>query len=392
MPSNIEDNFALQKEATAAIILADGTVFWGSGAGAQGITFGEICFNTSMTGYQEILTDPSYANQIITFTFPHIGIYGCNELDNEREQIAAKGAIFARKPTEASSWRANANLDDWLIKNDIVAVCEVSTRQIVQHIRKHGAQYAVIIHDKAGNIQPQILHEITKSLPEFSDMDLASQVTRESNTLWQQSVWQIENNSYVNGEPTGKPKVIAFDFGIKDNILRQLVNVGLNVEVVPAHTSAAEVLALNPKGIFLSNGPGNPEKVSEYFTEQLQQLIAAKIPIFGICMGHQLLAKAFGLQTKKMHFGHRGANHPVQDLITKKVEITSQNHGFEVIAKDLPHNLIETHISLFDNSNEGFATKDGLIMSVQYHPEASPGPHDSHYLFDKFATIVNKQA
>ncbi|MFV0430807.1 MAG: glutamine-hydrolyzing carbamoyl-phosphate synthase small subunit [Alphaproteobacteria bacterium] len=378
------------KDATGAIVFADGTIFFGQGAGIEGITGGEICFNTSMTGYQEILTDPSYAGQIITFTFPEIGVVGANKEDFERVNICAKGCIIRNPLTKQSSWRAEVSLNDWLIQHQLVAVTGVDTRAITRYIRKNGAQNVALIHEPRGNIRADILIEMARNLPPMQGTDLASQVTRQGSEDWQQKLWDIHTGYQQQKETNGH--IVAIDYGAKDNILRCLSEQGCKITVVPATTSANDILELKPDGIFLSNGPGDPAATAKYSTPTIQELIKTDIPIFGICLGNQLLALALGGKTQKMQFGHRGANHPVRNNQTGVIEITSQNHGFVVERESLPSHVEETHTSLFDGSVEGIAIKGKNIFTVQYHPEASPGPHDSIYLFDKFGTLVREYA
>lgn len=374
------------KDATGAIVFADGTIFFGQGAGMVGIAGGEICFNTSMTGYQEILTDPSYTGQIITFTFPEIGIVGTNKEDYESLKPFATGCIIRNPLNHQSSWRAEQDFNNWLIEKSLVAVTGVDTRAITRYIRKNGAQNVAIIHDPHGSIQADVLVQMAKNLPKMIGAELASVVSREGNENWQQSLWDIQSGYSQNNEEVGH--IVAIDYGAKDNILRYLSDEKCKVTVVPAKTLAEDILKLNPDGIFLSNGPGDPAATAEYSTPILQKLIATEIPIFGICLGNQLLALALGAKTQKMQFGHRGANHPVRNNQTGMIEITSQNHGFVVDRKSLPHNVEETHTSLFDDSVEGIALKGQAVFSVQYHPESSPGPHDSVYLFKKFGSLV----
>lgn len=362
-------NIKKPDNATAIIMMHDGTVIWGRGIGAAGKTTGEICFNTGMSGYQETLTDPSYAGQIITFTFPHIGNVGTNDEDTEARHPAVRGLIIREDITEPENWRSQKGLNDWLAAHNIPGICHVDTRSLTRHIRDKGAPNAVICHAPDGDFDLPALYEEAKNWQGLEGMDLAKDVTCKAPYQWNK---------------TGKHHVVAVDFGAKHNILRCLENAGCQVTVVPAHTAANDILALKPDGIFLSNGPGDPAATGEYAIPAVQKLLESGKPIFGICLGHQILALALGGKTKKMHLGHRGANHPVQDLATGKVEITSQNHGFEVIAESLPDHIAITHKSLFDGSNEGLRIKDRPVFSVQYHPEASPGPQDSHYLFDRF--------
>lgn len=366
----------MPKNATALIALDDGTLFWGRGIGAKTKKVGEICFNTAMTGYQEILTDPSYAAQIITFTFPHIGNVGTNEDDLESPHPAARGLIIHEDITAPSNWRSTEHFNTWLEQNDLPGICSIDTRALTKRIREKGAPNGVIYHfdNKIPDID-SLLKE-AKEWPGLNGMDLAPEVTCKETYSW-------------NDESKG-PHIVAMDFGAKQNILRCLANAGCKVTVVPASTDADAIMALKPNGVFLSNGPGDPAATGRYAIPTIQKLLQQNMPIFGICLGHQLLGLSLGGKTTKMHLGHRGANHPVKDLQTGKVEITSQNHGFCVLPDTLPDNVEVTHISLFDNSNEGIQAKDKPAFSVQYHPEASPGPHDSHYLFDRFLDMVKK--
>jgi carbamoyl-phosphate synthase small subunit len=372
--------------ATAALVLMDGTVFWGQGVGATGSAVGEVCFNTSMTGYQEILTDPSYAGQIITFTFPHIGNVGTNDEDVETTTPVARGLVLRRPITDASNWRAAQTLEQWLKSHGIVGIAGVDTRRLTRHIRDGGAPKGAICHAPDGIVDEGALLAETKSWPGLEGMDLAREVTCLQSYEWDQRCWTLGQGFESLKNPLHH--VVAMDFGAKHNILRCLATAGCRVTVVPATATAEEILAHNPDGIFLSNGPGDPAATGIYAVPTIKALIEAGPPIFGICLGHQLLALALGAKTEKMHFGHRGANHPVKDLKTGKVEITSQNHGFVVKRDSLPNDIVETHISLFDGSLEGIAMKNRNIFSVQYHPEASPGPQDSHYLFHRFVTMM----
>lgn len=367
--------------ATAALILADGSVFWGRGFGASGARVGEICFNTGMTGYQETLTDPSYAGQIITFTFPHIGNVGANDTDIETLNPAACGLIVREDPTAPSNWRADGNLRDWLMKNNLPGIAGVDTRALTRRIRDLGAPNGVIVHAPDGVFDLPALHKMATEWPGLDGMDLAATVSCTAPYEWSEPRW-------AQNAPPAQHHVVAIDYGIKRNILRCLVSAGCRVTVVPANSNADDILKLNPDGIFLSNGPGDPAATGAYAVPVIQQLITGGKPVFGICLGHQLLALALGAKTQKMHLGHRGANHPVQDITTGKVEITSQNHGFCVLPETLPDGVDVTHVSLFDGSNEGIALKGKPVFSVQYHPEASPGPHDSHYLFKRFTAMM----
>ncbi|MDX1401000.1 MAG: glutamine-hydrolyzing carbamoyl-phosphate synthase small subunit [Kiloniellales bacterium] len=386
---------------TAALVLADGTVFWGKGLGAGGAVVGEVCFNTSMTGYQEILTDPSYAGQIITFTFPHIGNVGTNEEDIETLTPAARGAVLREDITKPSNWRAAQNLDRWMASMGLVAICGVDTRALTHRIRDLGAPEGVIAHlprggelteaqksdFPGGRIDPAHLQRKASAWPGLEGLDLAKEVTCRQSYHWDETVWTPGFGFGKQTQP--RFKVVAVDFGAKRNILRCLASEGCHVTVVPADASAEEILAFDPDGVFLSNGPGDPAATGLYALDMVKGLLAANLPIFGICLGHQILALALGAETRKMHLGHRGANHPVKDLETGQVEITSQNHGFVVVPESLPNGVEATHISLFDGSNEGLRVKGRPVFSVQYHPEASPGPQDSHYLFARFVELMD---
>lgn len=383
-------NVKRPSNASAVLITSDGTLFWGQGIGAQTSSSGEICFNTGMSGYQETLTDPSYAGQIITFTFPHIGNVGTNAEDMETITPAARGLIVREDITAQSNWRADSHFNQWLIDHNIPGIAGLDTRALTIHIRDHGAPNGVIVHDPQGQFDLNELHARAKQWPGLVGMDLAKDVTCSSPYEWTQTVWTL--NDGHSEQDNHKFHVVAIDYGAKHNILRCLASAGCKVTVVPANTSADDILAYNPDGVFLSNGPGDPQATGEYAVPTIQKLIESGKPIFGICLGHQLLALALGAKTKKMHLGHRGANHPVQDLQTGKVEITSQNHGFEVVLDDVPDGVEITHKSLFDQTNEGLRVKDKPIFSVQYHPEASPGPQDSHYLFERFVDLMDKEA
>ncbi len=372
--------------ATAALVLMDGSVFWGQGIGAAGKAVGEVCFNTSMTGYQEILTDPSYAGQIITFTFPHIGNVGTNDEDVETATPVARGLVLRSVISEPSSWRATQALDSWLKSHGIVGIAGVDTRKLTRRIRDGGAPTGAICHAPDGVFDEDALLTEAVAWPGLEGMDLAGEVTCRQTYGWDQCCWSLGKGYGVLKDP--RHHVVAMDFGAKHNILRCLANAGCRVTVVPATATAEEILGHKPDGIFLSNGPGDPAATGSYAVPTIQALMASGQPIFGICLGHQLLALALGAKTEKMHFGHRGANHPVKDLKTGRVEITSQNHGFVVNRDSLPHGIAETHISLFDGSLEGIAVDGRNIFSVQYHPEASPGPQDSHYLFDRFVAMM----
>lgn len=362
----------------AILVLADGSVFHGKALGATGFTIGEVVFNTSMTGYQEILTDPSYTKQIVTLTYPHIGNTGTNNEDTESNQVCAAGLIIRDLPLQHSNFRSQSSLADYLKQNNIVAISEIDTRRLTRLLRDKGAQAGCIM---SGNIDEAKALELAKSFGSMAGKDLAQEVTCAEAYQWTQGEWQPGKGYSKIDNP--EFHVVAYDFGVKHNILRMLAERGCKLTVVPAKTSAEAVLALNPDGIFLSNGPGDPEPC-DYAIQAIQTLLQSKKPLFGICLGHQLLGLAVGGKTKKMSFGHHGANHPVQDLASQKVLITSQNHGFEVDEHSLPKNVRITHRSLFDNSVQGIELIDQPAFSFQGHPEASPGPNDVSYLFDKF--------
>ena len=373
---------------TACLMFSDGNVFYGKGFGVEGIVTGELCFNTSMTGYQEIITDPSYAGQIIAFTFPHIGNTGINCEDHEHQRISAEGIIVKSIPTEPSNWRSIKSLDNWLREQNKIGIGHIDTRRLTQIIRKRGAQNIAISYNKRGIFDLPRLQEEAINFKGLLNEDLAKNVTTQKAFNWDEDLWKGNKSSQRNLN-NNKKNVIAIDYGAKNNILRCLVSVGCNVTVMPASTSAEEIFALNPDGIFLSNGPGDPAATGKYAVPMIKTILDnSKIPIFGICLGHQLLAIALGAKTLKMKHGHHGANHPVKDLETGKVEITSMNHGFTVDASTLPKDVIETHISLFDKTNCGIRMINKSVFSVQYHPEASPGPQDSFYLFKKFVDLM----
>jgi carbamoyl-phosphate synthase small subunit len=376
-------------EATALLVLADGTVLEGFGFGATGRAAGEVCFNTAMTGYEEILTDPSYAGQIITFTFPHIGNVGTNEDDIETINLAAtpgaRGVILHSAITAPSNYRATRGLDQWLKSRGVIGLGGIDTRALTGLIRERGMPNAVIAHEPSGRFDIEALKGEAKAWPGLVGMDLVPMVTTGQRFTWQETPWQWDGGY---GEMSDAEfHVVAIDYGIKRNILRQLAGNSCKVTVVPAQTSAADILSLKPDGIFLSNGPGDPAATGAYAVPVIRTLIEQK-PVFGICLGHQMLALATGARTMKMHQGHHGANHPVKDLATGKVEITSMNHGFAVDRASLPDSVVETHVSLFDGSNCGLALKNRPVFSVQYHPEASPGPQDSHGLFKRFVGLM----
>lgn len=372
---------------TGVLVLSDGSVFYGDGLGIQGEVVGEVCFNTSMSGYQEIMTDPSYAGQLITFTFPHIGNVGCNDEDMECEEPVARGFILRDNITQPSNYRNQTPLQLWSKDMGLVGISGVDTRLLTRHIRKNGAPNGVIAHNENGVFDIPALIEKAKNWSDLEGLDLAKEVSCEQPYSFAEGCWEIGEGFQKIEE---KFHVVAIDYGIKRNILRCLGSVGARVSVVPATTSADAILALKPDGIFLSNGPGDPAATGSHAIPVVQQLLAADIPIFGICLGHQILALAVGGTTYKMHQGHRGANHPVKDFNTNKVEITSMNHGFAVAKDGLPDNVEVSHISLFDKTVCGLQWRDKQVFSVQHHPEASPGPQDSHYLFTRFAEMMEK--
>ena len=377
---------------TALLVLADGTVIEGFGLGASGKAVGEVCFNTAMTGYEEILTDPSYAGQIITFTFPHIGNVGTNEEDIETVNMAAsagvRGMIIHAPITDPSNHRATRHLDHWLKARNIVGISGIDTRALTALIREKGMPNAVIAHAPDGAFDLPALKQEAAGWPGIDGMDLVPSVTTAQRYDWTESTWTLGEGYGQRGE--AKYKVVAIDYGVKRNILRLLAAEGCDVTVVPATTSADDIMSLKPDGVFLSNGPGDPAETGKYAAPVIRELLARKVPTFGICLGHQMMALAVGAKTTKMHQGHHGANHPVMDYTTNKVEIVSMNHGFAVDAQSLPANATETHRSLFDGSNCGIALTDRPAFSVQYHPEAAPGPQDSHYLFKRFVALMEK--
>ncbi|WP_439551703.1 glutamine-hydrolyzing carbamoyl-phosphate synthase small subunit [Falsiroseomonas sp.] len=372
--------------ATAALVLADGSVFWGRGFGAHATTVAEICFNTSMTGYQEVLTDPSYAGQTICFTFPHIGNVGANAEDIEAITPAARGLIVKQDVTEASNYRATRHLDDWLKSHGIPGIAGIDTRALTARIRDGGAPNGVLAHPADGVFDIPALLAQAKAWPGLEGMDLAKQVSTRQTYGWDEAEWAWGQGYATQTAP--KHKVVAVDYGAKRNILRCLAAAGCAVTVVPATATAEEILGHNPDGVFLSNGPGDPAATGAYAVPAIQGVLAKGVPVFGICLGHQLLALSLGATTYKLDRGHRGANQPVKDLVTGKVEITSQNHGFAVDEKSLPDGVTVTHRSLFDGTNEGIASAKYPAFSVQYHPEASPGPTDSHHLFRRFVGMI----
>jgi carbamoyl-phosphate synthase small subunit len=383
-----------EPRATALLVLADGTVIEGMGIGAVGEAAGEVCFNTSMTGYQEILTDPSYAGQIVTFTFPHIGNVGANEEDVETVDMEAdagvKGAVIGTAVTEPANWRATRPFDAWLKARNIIGIAGVDTRALTALIREGGMPTAIIAYSPDGQFDIPALKRKAAELPTMEGLDLVPLVSGEAVSSWDEGDWALGSGYGRGGE--GKHHVVAIDYGVKRNILRLLTRAGCRVTVVPATTSAADIMALKPDGVFLSNGPGDPSATGQYAAPVIRSLLDEKVPTFGICLGHQLMSLALGGKTTKMHQGHHGANHPVRDNTTGKVEIVSMNHGFAVDPASLPANATQTHVSLFDGTNCGIELTDRPAFSVQYHPEASPGPRDSHYLFERFVKLMEANA
>ncbi len=372
---------------TACLALADGTLFYGEGFGATGQTVAELCFNTAMTGYQEIMTDPSYAGQVVTFTFPHIGNTGVTDEDDESLQPAAAGMVVKWDPTEPSNWRATGGLTDWLVRRGRIAIGGVDTRRLTRAIRQQGAPHVALAHDPEGKFDIEALVAAARGFAGLEGLDLAKDVTCAQSYRWNQMRWAWPEG-YTERETPGR-RVVAIDYGAKRNILRCLASAGCDVTVLPASATTEDVLALNPEGVFLSNGPGDPAATGAYAVPMIKGVLdQADIPVFGICLGHQMLALALGAKTIKMNHGHHGANHPVKDLETGKVEITSMNHGFTVDSQTLPIGVKETHVSLFDGSNCGIRLADRPVFSVQYHPEASPGPQDSYYLFERFVAAM----
>ncbi|MCC6925878.1 glutamine-hydrolyzing carbamoyl-phosphate synthase small subunit [Novosphingobium sp.] len=373
--------------ATGVLVLADGHVAWGKGFGAEGAAVGEVCFNTAITGYEEIMTDPSYAGQVVTFTFPHIGNVGVNEEDVESAVEGAVGCVVREDVTAPSNFRATGKFEDWLAAKGKIGLAGLDTRALTRRIRLSGAPNAVIAHSKDGKFNlPELLRR-AQEWPGLEGMDLARVVSRNASQEWEGGTWAL-GKGYARSPHSPRPHVVAMDFGAKDNIFRSLDHAGAHVTVVPGGTALEDVLALKPAGVFLSNGPGDPAATGQYAVPVIQGLLDRDIPVFGICLGHQMLALAAGARTVKMHQGHRGANHPVKRLEDGVVEITSMNHGFAVDNSSLPDNVVETHVSLFDGSNCGIAIKGKKAFGVQYHPEASPGPMDSFYLFERFVGML----
>lgn len=381
--------------ATAMLVLADGTVIEGKGIGATGAVPAEVCFNTALTGYQEILTDPSYLGQIVTFTFPHIGNVGANDEDIEDLTPAARhgavGVIFKADITDPSNYRAARHLDVWLKARGIIGMCGVDTRALTAWIRENGAPNAVIAHDANGQFDLDALKAMAKDWSGLEGLDLAKVATSGQSSIWNEKPWVWNEGTDTLSADAAKYHVVCIDYGVKRNILRLFTGLDCKVTVVPATASKDDVLALNPDGVFLSNGPGDPAATGEYAVPVIRELIETNIPVFGICLGHQMLGLALGGKTEKMHQGHHGANHPVKDHTTGKVEIVSMNHGFAVDSASLPAGVEETHVSLFDGTNCGLRLSGKPVFSVQHHPEASPGPQDSHYLFRRFVNLLREK-
>jgi carbamoyl-phosphate synthase small subunit len=373
-------------KATACLVLADGSVFWGQGFGAAGETVAELVFNTAMTGYQEIMTDPSYAGQIVTFTFPHIGNVGTTAEDDEATDPVAAGMVVKWDPTGPSNWRATGSLTGWLARKGRIGIGGIDTRRLTRAVRQQGAPHAALAHDPEGRFDLQRLVARARAWRGLVGLDLARDVTCAQSYRWDEMRWAWPEG-YARRSGPGL-RVVAVDYGAKRNILRALASVGCEVTVLPATATAEDVLALNPEGVFLSNGPGDPAATGAYAVPMIRGVLQADLPLFGICLGHQMLALAVGAKTVKMNHGHHGANHPVKDVETGKVEITSMNHGFTVDSQTLPAGVKETHVSLFDGSNCGIRIEGRPVFSVQYHPEASPGPQDSFYLFERFAAAM----
>ena len=371
---------------TACLALADGSLFYGHGFGAAGQVTAELCFNTAMTGYQEIMTDPSYAGQVVTFTFPHIGNVGVNPDDDETADPVAEGMVVKWDPTEPSNWRASERLADWLARRGRVAIGGIDTRRLTRAIRQQGAPHVALAHDPDGSFDVEALVAAARGFVGLEGLDLAKDVTCAQSYRWDEMRWAWPEGYTRQTDP--KYKVVAVDYGAKRNILRCLASAGCDVTVLPATATTEDVMAHNPDGVFLSNGPGDPAATGEYAVPMIQGVLQKEVPIFGICLGHQMLALALGANTVKMNHGHHGANHPVKEMETGKVEITSMNHGFAVDSQTLPKGVVETHVSLFDGSNCGIRVADKPVFSVQHHPEASPGPQDSFYLFERFAASM----
>lgn len=376
---------------TACLVLADGQVFYGRGFGAEGLAVAELCFNTAMTGYQEIMTDPSYAGQVVTFTFPHIGNVGVNPQDDETADPVAAGMVVRWDPTQPSNWRAAGHLSDWLAARGRVGLGGVDTRRLTRAIRHQGAPHVAMAHSKDGKFDLEELTAKARAFAGLEGADLAKEVTCAQSYRWDEMRWAWPDG-FPKRETPGR-KVVAIDYGAKRNILRCLASAGCDVTVLPASATAEDILALEPEGLFLSNGPGDPAATGAYAVPMIREVLEkSDIPVFGICLGHQMLGLALGAKTLKMNHGHHGANHPVKDHTTGKVEIVSMNHGFAIDTQSLPDGVKETHVSLFDGSNCGIAMNDRPVFSVQYHPEASPGPMDSFYLFERFVDAMKARA
>jgi carbamoyl-phosphate synthase small subunit len=377
---------------TGVLALADGSVLQGVGVGAVGEAVGEVCFNTAMTGYQEILTDPSYMAQIVAFTFPHVGNVGINLQDVEQisgaAETAARGAIFRDAPTAPANWRADGDLEAWMRRRGVIGLAGVDTRALTRRIREHGMPHGVIAHAPDGAFDLEALTAKARAWTGLVGLDLAKDASCLQPFVYEEGLWSW-GEGYAKPAPKPKYEVVVLDYGVKRNILRGLTSVGARATVVPAKTSAEEILARKPDGVLLSNGPGDPAATGEYAVPEIRKLVESGTPVFGICLGHQMLSLALGARTVKMEQGHHGANHPVKDLTTGKVEIVSMNHGFTVDRDSLPAPVVETHVSLFDGTNAGIALRDRPVFSVQHHPEASPGPTDSLYLFDRFAAFMD---
>jgi carbamoyl-phosphate synthase small subunit len=377
------------QKPTACLALADGTLFFGTGFGATGQTVAELVFNTAMTGYQEIMTDPSYAGQIVTFTFPHVGNVGVTPEDDETGEPVAAGMVVKWDPTEPANWRATGDLTGWLAQKGRIGIGGIDTRRLTRAIRQQGAPHVALAHNPAGVFDIEALVAQARAWKGLVGLDLAKDVTCAQSYRWNEKRWAWPEG-YTTREGDGL-RVVAIDYGAKRNILRCLASAGCDVTVLPATATAEDVLALNPEGVFLSNGPGDPAATGTYAVPMIEGVLKADLPVFGICLGHQMLALALGAKTVKMNHGHHGANHPVKDMTTGKVEITSMNHGFTVDSQTLPKGVSETHVSLFDGSNCGIAVDGKPVFSVQYHPEASPGPQDSYYLFERFAAAMRQR-
>lgn len=375
---------------SAVLVLADGTVFEGKGFGAATAQVGEVCFNTAMTGYQEILTDPSYAGQIVAFTFPHIGIVGTNSEDVEATTPVVRACVVRADADGPSNYRALASLDRWLKNQNVPGIAGIDTRALTARIREQGMPHGVVAHDPDGKFDIDALVKMAREFPGLVGLDLAKDVTTRQMYKWRETPWMWPDGYGEEAEPTWR--AVVLDYGVKRNILRQLAGRGADIIVLPASATFEEVMRHSPHGVLLSNGPGDPAATGTYAIPTIKGLVEGDVPVFGICLGHQMLGLALGGETKKMAQGHHGANHPVKDLVTGKVEIVSMNHGFTVDADTLPSHVMQTHISLFDGSNCGVAVKDKDVFSVQYHPEASPGPMDSHYLFERFEMAARKRA